>query len=699
MTHNPKSNSTSANINTPDSDKSSPSTDTRQSLWRRLANRIWGYDFFVSYNWATGGPYAVSLAERLRDRGYDCFLDQSEFAAGDDWRNEAAHALSNTGRLVVIATHKAIADSEAVQHEIEVFTHRSDRVIPIVFGRRFSESEQRQFPTLQRIPDSTIDLVEDKTRLGKGPSEKILKQLIQAHRLVRRRTVRTFMVTGALVALATFLVVALIFWGLAASARDAEIKQKLLAQSAEWVNKADLLRETEGPELAASLQYAEKAYRNSRLANEPSDQALQAYRQARELTPEPIGTPWMPLGRPVSVRLRAIDRRLVIYRKESPKDGDPFALVVELDGDTKQWRVVRNYTTGEHGKMATNRYGPIEAMDDPRWLLTQKANQVTIWNISGHAADPPYALLACEQPVGGDGGIELLAVNRGAGQALVRCGDQLKVRNLGASPSPSVTLPPEYPRFARYAISPSGEKIAWARQNEFVVVSTKNWKQTLTYPITAGGGHPQSVRFLGPRDQEGQAISVSWSANQVQAQPTGTRRNMPSYQVGIWTLAGHDALHADNQDTKVTPPGITLVRAKPFKIAFSDRFSEPSLAIVDPENPVQWLDLESQISFTLGAAAGPGTQARFDGKAILIVHADGTARLWNLDSRQELLRFTAKAGEVVDDAVFLTVRTGNAKTRAIVTVDGSGAMQAWTSKRDPVQVKDAVKRLEKADLP
>ena len=699
MVNNQKTNPTGDFTTAPAPGKPSPPVDARQSLWRRLANRIWGYDFFVSYNWATGGSYAVSLAERLRDRGYDCFLDQSEFAAGDDWRNEAAHALSNTGRLVVVATHKAIADSEAVRHEIEVFTRRSDRVIPIVFGRRFSEAEQRQFPTLQRIPDSTIDLVEDETRLDKGPSETILKQLVQAHRLVRRRTVRASMVTGALAALAAFLAVALVFWGLAASARDAERKQKLLAQSAELVNKADLLRETLGPKLETSLRHAETAYRYSRLAKEPSDQALQAYRKARELTPEPIGTPWMPFGKPVSIRLRATGRRLVIYRRDSPKDGSPLALVVELNGDTRQWRVVRDFTTGEHGKMATHRYGPIEDTADPSWLLTQKAGRVTIWDVSAHATAPPHALLSCEQPVDGDGSLELVAIDRGAGHALVRCGDQLTVKNIGASPSPSVNLPPDAPHFARYAISPSGKKIAWARQNEFVVVSTADWRQTLSYPITAGGGHPYSVEFIGPRSQEDQAVIVSWSANQVQARPTGTRRDGPSYQVGIWTLAGPEALSTSNPDTKITPPDITLVRANPFSVVFSNSSLEPSLAVVDPENPVQWLDLESQISFTLGAAAGPATRARFDDKEILIVHVDGTARLWNLGSRQESLRFTATAGEVVDDAVFLTFSTGNAKMRAVVTVDGSGVLQAWTSKRDPVLVRDAVKRLEENDMP
>ena len=141
----------------------------RESWSRRIARWYWGYDFFVSYNWASGGLYAVSLAERLRDLGYECFLDRAEFAAGDDWKQEGHNALRNTQRLVIIATREAIQNSRAVQLEVEIFTSRSHRVIPIVFDARFSPEERRQLPTLQRIPESTIEIIEQSSRIRVGP--------------------------------------------------------------------------------------------------------------------------------------------------------------------------------------------------------------------------------------------------------------------------------------------------------------------------------------------------------------------------------------------------------------------------------------------------------------------------------------------------------------------------------------------------
>ena len=688
MAHESENNSTATSAAKPDSAVSSQPIEDRESLWRRFANKFWGYDFFVSYNWASGGPYAVSLAERLRDRGYDCFLDQSEFAAGDDWKREAQKALRNTRRLVVVATREAIAESEAVRHEIEVFTRRSERVIPIVFGVRFSEDEQRRFPTLHQIPDSTIDMVEDLNRLDKGPSEKILRELIQAHRLVRRRSVRAWVVAAAFAVLATAAVVAFIFWGLAEVARVEEERQKRLAISAELVNKADLLRETQGPKLEESLELAVDAYDNSRLAGESSVAARRAIQQALELMPDRIGAPWLPFGKPAPIRLRAINQRLVLLREDPHQDDEVFALVAELDGDREQWRVVQRFTKDEHGELATNEYGqPIEAPDNPRWLLTRKTGQVIVWDVVKGARS---AQLSFEHAPRDDDGLELLAINTGAEHAVVRSGGELTIWSLPNSPRRTATLPMEY-HLALYAISSSGEMIAWARQNEFVVMTIKDGKKVLHYPITGGGGREESLRFIvGPSYQKDLAVFVSWSANQVMAMAPKARKNAPSWQASIWYL-GPDALKAGSEVLRDNRPSITQVRANPFEIVFSGGTSDLSLAVLDPKNPVQWLDLESQLAITLGGAAGPGTKARFGVNAILIVHTDGTARLWDVNGRRESLRFTVKDG-AIDDIAFLTVRSENkTRTRAVVTLDKRGYVQGWTSKRGSARVETLIK--------
>ena len=51
---------------------------------------IWGYNFFISYHWASGGRYAVALAQQLRNKKYDCFLDRTSMPWGTTGRRRAS---------------------------------------------------------------------------------------------------------------------------------------------------------------------------------------------------------------------------------------------------------------------------------------------------------------------------------------------------------------------------------------------------------------------------------------------------------------------------------------------------------------------------------------------------------------------------------------------------------------------------------
>src|SRR3954470_12711143 len=111
-----------------------PLARVKETIWRKLANWFWGYDYFVSYHWDSGGAYAVSLAQRLRDRNYDVFLDRREMAAGEDWKRAGQRAIRNTRRFVLVATRKAVTASTPVEYEVRLFTSRGRHVIPIVFA-------------------------------------------------------------------------------------------------------------------------------------------------------------------------------------------------------------------------------------------------------------------------------------------------------------------------------------------------------------------------------------------------------------------------------------------------------------------------------------------------------------------------------------------------------------------------------------
>lgn len=199
---------------------------------QRVSTWLWGYDYFISYHWQSGGKYAVALSQILYERKYDCFLDKTEFVPGDDWREEATRALKSTQRLIVIATREAITTSEPVAHEVSLFAHRSKHIIPIRFGEAFTEDEINASPVMTKIKESVIQLADTPHALstGKPDSEKVVDLLIKTDKVLRRRKLR-LPIVGSVVSV--LLVAVLVVTVLGLIANSTSLKAEERAQEAE----------------------------------------------------------------------------------------------------------------------------------------------------------------------------------------------------------------------------------------------------------------------------------------------------------------------------------------------------------------------------------------------------------------------------------------------------------------------------------
>jgi WD40 repeat protein len=175
-----------------------PFQRAKESIWRRLANWFWGYDYFISYHWPSGGVYAVALAQRLQDRNFEVFLDRAEFTRGDDWKEVGERAIRNTQRFVLVATREAVSESAAVEHELCVFTSRGRHVVPIVFtgdpawgGHHSLDALDRsQRRALAYLASSKLHIPDDHSNLKVGPSKDVIRELEDTHKAVRRRNRR-----------------------------------------------------------------------------------------------------------------------------------------------------------------------------------------------------------------------------------------------------------------------------------------------------------------------------------------------------------------------------------------------------------------------------------------------------------------------------------------------------------------------------
>jgi WD40 repeat protein len=174
----------------------------KQSLFRKLADWLFGYDFFISYAWADGRNYALQLNDALEQRGFDCFLDSEEYASGDDWKKIGERKLQKTGQLILLLTPHAY-QSQPVLREVKLFSKTERRIIPIEVDVT-SLADTNTFELCQYIPDEILRI---KEQSNVQPSEATLSTLINSFDLVRQQKKRIRLLTTSS---ALFLAVAIV---------------------------------------------------------------------------------------------------------------------------------------------------------------------------------------------------------------------------------------------------------------------------------------------------------------------------------------------------------------------------------------------------------------------------------------------------------------------------------------------------------
>lgn len=282
----------------------------RVRWYQRLRNRLWGYDFFISYHWASGGTYAVNLAARLREKGYEVFLDRAEYAMGDDWKRVGEIALRNTQRLVLIATREAVFESEPVEREVILFSERGRRCIPIFFGDTFAADEEAypgKFQVLARLPDSALYLQDTIENLPIGPVVEVVEKLGAAHGIMRRRQLRQTITLIAVSLLTIFSVMAGISAVNARIARNDAIEQEGIAKGKE--------REAGEARGRSEKLVADMSLQNGRLALNTNDDVgacLLWYAQVLQTNGEPAASSRHSVRRLIGALRGRLPRRSLV---------------------------------------------------------------------------------------------------------------------------------------------------------------------------------------------------------------------------------------------------------------------------------------------------------------------------------------------------------------------------------------------------
>jgi hypothetical protein len=627
------------------------------SLRDRIAARLWGYDFFISYQWSTGGKYAMALAARLRERGLDCFLDRAEFAAGDDWKIEARRALDRTQRLVVVANPEAMRESAAVRREVEIFTARNQRIVLITFDRPYTEDERKDIPTLAMISASCLSATETAPVTAGEPSKAVVDRLVQTHDLIRRKRLRRGIVAGVIATLSVMLAVSIVLGLGAYYAQQREKRARLGEEARRLVEVAHRQRGERGPTLDDSLASARAAYLAARAGGKDTAGAAAAIEAALALTPEPLGAPWTPpsLGGPDDYRLEVEGSSVVLRLRDVV--GDPYAMVARFDAAARAWSEVRRFD-------AATSQGFI-ALPGPRWLVTGPDERPRVWDVTtGAVRELPFAHSGeLHAPS------RFLALSADGDVALSAAGDALVTWRLDAAPPVRTDVGAEV-GFGHH-LSPSGRWIIVEADGGTALrfVDTTDPKNARTFELVRGGGHLHVAAVVGD------AVVAWWENNQVAMTAGGPRGSLPNSQSAVWNLGSFEVTQQDG-----------VLRADAQELAYAPVSAEgnPALAVLGDGEPAIILDLESRVSLILGTPELAGDTGTFspDGLRFLCLHADGTARLWDLSRpAREVLRYAPETP--LAQAAFLS-------PDIVLTRDTAGALQAWTTTRTTRTVEQVV---------
>jgi len=168
-----------------------------QNIMGRLVDVIFGYDFFVSYTWADGSKYAHSLCEKLKAQGFTVFLDQEEYARGDNWTLLGRRALKKTRQLALIVTPR-VHGSGPVLKELTTFQSTGRRIIPIEIGDSLNREKYSKSPLLPLIPPELLKITQP-LQQGAIPNEappEVVRELRRGFKHVRQAQIRVRVLLG-----------------------------------------------------------------------------------------------------------------------------------------------------------------------------------------------------------------------------------------------------------------------------------------------------------------------------------------------------------------------------------------------------------------------------------------------------------------------------------------------------------------------
>lgn len=253
---------------------------------RMLAERLFGFDFFISYSRHSSAEYAQALSVALKERGFRSFLDEAPdgFLAGGEIDAETRRAVSASTAMILVVNSRTF-DSPFVRDEVRRFRDRQRLIVPIDVDQTLAKC--RNDESLLRSWTGADDVVEyvcrsliaiDETCPSSSvPTNPVVEKIAGSLGSLTRAAFRMRLIVATLALVTVLLLATGVFWFLEREARLAEARQNRIATARLWSAAA---REQLGRAPTAALLAAATAVSWTRPEDPYVPEAEQAIRDA-----------------------------------------------------------------------------------------------------------------------------------------------------------------------------------------------------------------------------------------------------------------------------------------------------------------------------------------------------------------------------------------------------------------------------------
>jgi tetratricopeptide (TPR) repeat protein len=195
-----------------DAMSSSPAPDPlrRSGPLRNVLDRLFGYDYFISYSHGDGTEYPSKLARRLEQTGFRVFLDSSEYHVGDDLVAGTRRRVRMSAYFVLVAGPQSLR-SVWVLRELQSYVGAGRPPIVININRALESADAN--PEILQLVENRIYVSESLEAGEHQPTDRVLAEIRRSFNSTRQETRRIRYLAAATVAFAALAFAATVLAG------------------------------------------------------------------------------------------------------------------------------------------------------------------------------------------------------------------------------------------------------------------------------------------------------------------------------------------------------------------------------------------------------------------------------------------------------------------------------------------------------